>query len=253
MIRALHSGTNANLFCSGPSCPFHFPSHFSLSARIFLTTPQTDHVSILAAERTSHVRARFDASARDPAATGAVRRPRPRPRTRLGARPMLSLAALHPQLLQTPLQHSQYISGARWVCPTLFWNVVIQGPCQSSGPAGMAERPGLAGQSAGRVSCGTRRWMPSSLRQVRGTDSTGTSESERPVSGLGSLLPGRAVEPADQQVAGAAGAVASSAPQLGQDPHPTTSNAPNKFNNFNLHLRLCPVTWCGSAGLCASA
>ncbi len=80
-----------------------------------------------------------------------------------------------------------------WACPTLFWNAVVHGPRQSPGPAGPAEQPGLAGQSADRVPCWARRrrrWVPSRFRQVRGTDSTGTCEPDLPVAALGSHLPG---------------------------------------------------------------
>jgi hypothetical protein len=68
---------------------------------------------------------------------------------------------------------------------------VVHGSSQPSGPFGPAERPGLAGQFAGRVSEGARRWMPSRLRQVQGTEWKQTCEPERLVAGLRSLLPGR--------------------------------------------------------------
>ncbi len=55
-------------------------------------------------------------------------------------------------------------------------------------PAGPAERRGKAGQSAGWVPGGAWCQAPSRSRQVRGTDSKGTSEPGRPVAGLGSLL-----------------------------------------------------------------
>jgi hypothetical protein len=70
--------------------------------------------------------------------------------------------------------------------------------------------------------------MPSRFLQVLGTDSTGTGGPDHPVEGLGSLLQGSGAD--RQQVAEAAGAVASLAPLLGQAPHRTTLNAPNRFH-----------------------
>ncbi len=68
-------------------------------------------------------------------------------------------------------------------------NIVVSGPSQLSGPDGPAERRRPAGQSAGRFS-GLGRRVTRFPRQARrrGTDSKGTGEPGRPVTGLGSLL-----------------------------------------------------------------
>ncbi len=109
-----------------PDCPQtlfskSFPLYQGCQQEFILTTPQTDHVSILAAGRNSRVCVRFDASACDAAATGAVlRRRRSCGHAHAHARDSEQDQSsrwehspqIHPQLLQTPLQHSQYISEA---------------------------------------------------------------------------------------------------------------------------------------------
>ncbi len=105
----------------------------------------------------------------------------------------VSLAGGAPCSGPAPVHPAISVSGRRGApaCPRLFWDAVVHGPSQWSGPVGPAERPGLAGQLAGRVPRGAWRWMPSRFRQGRGTDSKGTGEPVRPVAGLGSILPSR--------------------------------------------------------------
>jgi hypothetical protein len=78
-----------------------------------------------------------------------------------------------------------------WARTTLSWNVVAQGNVMAESVA-RASRAGGAARASGPV-CGPARPGPggarcrvsSRFRQVRGTDSKGTGEPERPVAGLG--------------------------------------------------------------------